>query len=359
MRKLSLMLSGPKDGCTYKRKDFLPALEKIVEGKLGASIVSFGPLARNSEWHLAVKDQDIKDRFMAAACLSVKGYSFRVRSADRTQFVVRVHWAASRVPHEAIDTSLGLYGTVVTSANEQSTVAGFEGVATGIRSVVMSGNCEQIPHLLQVADPVTAEVYQLLCVITGRKPLCLKCKGVGHYRRDCTTPYCRHHDAYGHDTEGCSAAKSYAAATRRDLRKQVDSSEYDTEEEEIPCAQVSRKPSPRFAYKKARSGLSEPVMVKGRPSPSVESALPVVALFETSSDDESADGVDESPRWHVVGGRTKRKREGPTVGSKPPVLPPPSPATPNLEPLVIVEEDPDPKVLRTHSDPDTGSFNYF
>ena len=63
------------------------------------------------------------------------------------------------------------YGTVVTSANEQSTVAGFEGVATGIRSVVMSGNRDQIPHLLQVADPVTAETYKLLCVITGRKPL--------------------------------------------------------------------------------------------------------------------------------------------------------------------------------------------
>ena len=189
--------------------------------------------------------------------------------------------------------------------------------------------------------------FTVLCVITGRKPLCLKCKGVGHYRRDCTTPYCRHHDAYGHDSEGCSAAKSYAAATRRDLRKQEDSSEYDTEEEEIPCAQVSRKPSPRFAYKKARSGFLEPVMVKGGPSPSVESAPP-----ETSSDDESADGVDESPRWQVVGGRAKWKREGPTVGSKPPVLPPPS--TPNLEPLVIVEEDPDPKVLRAHSDPDTG-----
>ena len=128
----------------------------------------------------------------------------------------------------------------------------------------MSGNREQIPHILQIADPVTGEVYKLLCVITGRKPLCLKCKGVGHYRRDCTTPYCRHHDAYGHDSEGCSAAKSYAAATRRDLRKQVDSSDYDTEEE-IPCAQVSRKPSPRFAYKKARSGLLEPVMVKGAP----------------------------------------------------------------------------------------------
>ena len=95
-------------------------------------------------------------------------------------------------------------------------------------------------------------------------------------------------------------------------------------------------------------------MVKGGPSPSVDSAAPVVALSETSSDDESTDGADESPRWQVVRGRSKRKREGPTLVSKPTVLPPPSPATPNLEPLVIVEEDPDPKVLRTHSDHDTG-----
>ena len=64
-----------------------------------------------------------------------------------------------------------------------------------------------------------------------------------------------------------------------------------------------------------------------------------------------------SPRWQVVSGRSKQKREGPTVGLKPRVLPPPSPASPNLEPLVIVEEDPDPKVLRTHSDPDKGWLN--
>ena len=163
------------------------------------------------------------------------------------------------MPNEAIDMSLGQYDTVVTSANEQSTVAGFEGVATSIRSVVMSDNRDQIPHLLQVADPVTAETYKLLCVITGRKPLCLKCKHVGHYRRNCTTPYCRHHDVYGHDSEGCSAAKSYAAATRRDLR--FKSSEYDIEEEEemiIPCGQRSMTPiikpsqnkTPRYVYKK-------------------------------------------------------------------------------------------------------------
>ena len=49
--------------------------------------------------------------------------------------------------------------------------------------------------------------------------------------------------------------------------------------------------------------------------------MPVVTLSESSSDGESTDGADESPRWQVVRVRTKRKREGPTVVSKPPDLP--------------------------------------
>ena len=61
MRRLSLIIAGPREGCTYKREDFLPALEKIVEEKLGSFIISFGPMAKNSEWHLVVKDQATKD----------------------------------------------------------------------------------------------------------------------------------------------------------------------------------------------------------------------------------------------------------------------------------------------------------
>ena len=268
MRKFSLIISGPKEGCTYKREDFLPALQNIVGGKLGSYIVSFGPLAKNFEWHLVVKDQATKDRFMTTACLDVKGFSFRVRSADRTQFIVRVHWGAGCVPNEAIHDVLSQYGTVMTSANEQSTVAGFEGVSTGIRSVVMSGNREVIPHILQAADPATGEVYKLLCVINGRKPPCLKCQKVGHYRRDCFTPRCRFCDQFGHGSEECSAKKSYAAAPKRDIVE----SEYDTEEEmEIPSAQVTKPRKSRYAYTKSKTGLIEPVIVTDGPSPSVES----------------------------------------------------------------------------------------
>ena len=63
MFRLSLIISGPREGCTYKREDVLPGLQKVVEGKLGSYIISFGPLANNTEWHLVVKDQATKDKF--------------------------------------------------------------------------------------------------------------------------------------------------------------------------------------------------------------------------------------------------------------------------------------------------------
>ena len=83
----------------------------------------------------------------------------------------------------------------------------------------------------------------------------------------------------------------------------------------------------------------------------------MVALSESGSDSDSAEEADPGTlRWQVVNGRNKRKREKPTVVPNPTVLPLHSPASPNLEPLVIVEEDPDPKVIRVRqdSDPDKG-----
>ena len=51
MRRLSLIIAGPREGCPYMREDFLPALEKVMGGgKLGTFLVSFGPLATNNEW---------------------------------------------------------------------------------------------------------------------------------------------------------------------------------------------------------------------------------------------------------------------------------------------------------------------
>ena len=50
---------------------------------------------------------------------------------------------------------------------------------------------------------------------------------------------------------------------------------------DIPCAQVSDKP--KYTYTKAKTGLLEPVVLTGSPSPSVKSTSPVIALPELPS----------------------------------------------------------------------------
>ena len=64
-----------------------------------------------------------------------------------------------------------------------------------------------VPHTSSVVCPYTGVTHTILLTITGRKPLCLRCNGEGHVRRDCNVTYCRHHEVYGHATESCAEAK--------------------------------------------------------------------------------------------------------------------------------------------------------
>ena len=85
-----------------------------------------------------------------------------------------------------------------------------------------------------VVNPTTCESFELLLVMAGRKPLCLRCRREGHYRRDCTTAYCRFHAEYGHSAEECSAARSYASAARGGSDEPCDSGRDEDDEERAP-----------------------------------------------------------------------------------------------------------------------------
>ena len=168
---------------------------------------------------------------------------------------------------------------------------------------------------------------------------------MGPYRRDCITPYCRFHDQYGHGSEECSAKKSYASAAKRDIVE----SENDTEDEmEIPSAQVTKPRKSRHAYTKSKTGFTEPVTVESTPRWSrCPNQVQTASLPREPMD---------LPAGKLSEGETSGNGRDRRWNQKPQVLPLPSPASPNLEPLVIVEDDPDPKVLRVRQDcdPDKG-----
>ena len=165
-RSRTLILSGDRAGTPYFREDFLNGL-KLVLGDGISQIVSFGPLAKNTEWFLMVKSERARDNLLAAGVVKVKGGVFRVRSADSTQFRVRIHWAPPFIPNDVIINHLSQYGKVLSCVNEMSVSKGFENVATGVRTVVMCGNKADLPHFFVVVDKSTKQTFQLLVTVTG------------------------------------------------------------------------------------------------------------------------------------------------------------------------------------------------
>ena len=152
---------------------------------------------------------------MMASYVSVKEVSFRVSSADSSQFIVRIHWAIPFIPNSAIADTLNetcRECKVLSVVNERMSLKGSEGVATGIRSAIMTGNSRDVPHTMLVVNPATCKSFEVLLVMAGCKPL--RCRREGHFRRDCKTKYCRFHAEFGHAAEGCSAERSYASAAR-------------------------------------------------------------------------------------------------------------------------------------------------
>ncbi len=352
--KFSVILSGTRDGGPYKREDFLAGLAGII-GNVSTRVLSFGPLARNSEWYLVLQDKLSKDRMLLAGTILAKGVSFGIRSADKSQFVVRVHWAPPFVPTGVITKFLDSYGTVVSVAFDKCTSKGFEGVATGVRSVVMTGNPKDVPHVMTVCHPKTNHTFEFLLTVRGRKPLCLRCRHEGHYRRDCFTPFCRHHGEYGHTTESCSAAKSYASAARPNSTTDADredqfpenegSEEMATEESETAPIKVSD--TPPAATRPAVSEPGDAAMATAVEDSAPSAVEPSSGGVLSDSDDASSEGGD-TPQWQLVAGSHKRKREGP-LAPKPTETRPLPPAEPKLGRLVIADDDPDPKVLRQNS----------
>ena len=69
----------------------------MMIGPVSRHVLSFGLLAENSEWYLVFADQPSKDALLLAQNVMVvkkgKEIQFRVRSADKSQFTVKVHWA--------------------------------------------------------------------------------------------------------------------------------------------------------------------------------------------------------------------------------------------------------------------------
>ena len=207
IQKHTLIQTGPRD-VFYYREAFLKPLTDII-GKVTDSLLSFGPLGKPWEWWLT----------FGALKFGKVDHLFRVRSAAKSQFVVKVHWTPPFVSNQHIADMLSNHCKVIIYSKEYCVADGFQKCATGVRQIMCEGNKNTMPYTLNIVCPFTGEPFKILLTIFGRKSICLRCRMEGHIRRDCNTQSCRHCNVFGHSSESYASkptrggrARSYANA---------------------------------------------------------------------------------------------------------------------------------------------------
>lgn len=172
---------------------------------------------------------------------------------------------------------------------------------------------ESLPHQLRVSGG------NVLIVVPGRAPICLRCHCTGHIRRDCRAPWCTECRAFGHKARDC--VKTFARAASSKVTEESTELLMDETKDEQAATRATSTASVAAAPK----GVAEPSDVNaasvagaaGRAespdAPSVEAPRPENTAAGTR-DDTAPDLSGESPMEDqdssASGPAPKRTRDG-------------------------------------------------
>jgi len=217
-------------GRPYGRADFI----RQVNDTVGLpSLEAVGPTQESNVWELTFSSQITSTQFVAGGDFNVRGFKAAVQAADNQCYRVRLHWVPYYVPHEVFVEAFQAAGAKVVAAEfDKSAVKGMEHVCSGLRTyTIRTSHPADIPHLIPFSSG--HEQREALVTMTGRLPLCLRCRTSGHVRQQCKMPFCWRCKSYGHTKKDCPG-RTYASAA--DPKRGPDPSNQpdDEEEEEDP-----------------------------------------------------------------------------------------------------------------------------
>ncbi|XP_037502909.1 uncharacterized protein LOC119377585 [Rhipicephalus sanguineus] len=172
-------------------------------------VVALGAYQMNHLWAVTFKDDEGKKKMLAAESFDVKDHRCMVIDPCDRGVRLKLYWLLHGVPDEDVRVALTPFGKVTEISRDKWKVQGCSDKGSTTRSVTMKLHVgvtvDDLPHQLRVAEDMA------LVVIPGRAPLCLRCRGIGHIRRDCRVPRCGVCRRYGHDDSHC--VRSYASVT--------------------------------------------------------------------------------------------------------------------------------------------------
>lgn len=163
---------------SFSAKDVLKCLENVLKVEDISDIwkVDF-------QWNVTVNSREAAVLLMNIGSINYIGHEVKVESFSKQTFFVKVHWLPPYVKDGFLEAYFGGYGTVAGITREARVFDANATKRTGIRVVKLiadHGKLQEIPHLHTFTGGIS-----MLITIPGRESLCLKCKNLGHIRRDC------------------------------------------------------------------------------------------------------------------------------------------------------------------------------
>ena len=216
----------------------------------------------DGKWYVTLDHEDSVVQVTSAAWDSLTP-KVTVQRCDRRMVNLRVNWLPVWIDISTVEQYLSQYGIVKQCQRETET---FEGVTfkNGSIKVVLDipeKDFAKLPHKTVIAS------CSVLLTVAGRPPFCLKCKEVGHIRKDC--PKNKQSSASKSEDSIPSSASQQSSATQQSdswAESPMEDTGFDVES----CFKDTEETQPVKKSKLASTQESEPVK-KSKPSgPRVE-----------------------------------------------------------------------------------------
>ncbi|XP_075726153.1 uncharacterized protein LOC119179187 [Rhipicephalus microplus] len=194
----SVFLHADLSGRPYRAPDFRDALLKVVST---ADIIGVGQYQMSHVWMVTCANSMAKQKLVTCGELRVKGLKCMVLDPETKNIRLKLLWLPPHLESRRVEEAFQAYGVVKSVEREAWRCAGMEQWMTTNRDVALelkdTITVSSIPHLMSIYG------HQCLVLIPGRPPLCLRCKRVGHVRRQCKTPRCLQCQRFGHSSDAC------------------------------------------------------------------------------------------------------------------------------------------------------------
>ncbi|XP_064480582.1 uncharacterized protein LOC135394056 [Ornithodoros turicata] len=203
----TVFLHADPSGRPYRADDFAESVLSIIDKE---DVAQFGAYLYNHVWALTLHSRLPKERLVAKKQISVKNKKCIIIDPNEKDVHLSLHWLPMHIPDIAVVNALSGFGKVEKIEREKWRSTAFAGAETTTRRVSMvlrdGVSVESIPHIMRILGG------QVLVDIPGRPPLCLRCKKIGHFRKNCSSSWCKACRRFGHDADDC--VSTYASKTR-------------------------------------------------------------------------------------------------------------------------------------------------